>query len=283
MSVISIQSQVAYGHVGNSAAVFPMQMRGIDVMAVPTTLFSNRPRYPTVRGQILDAGLVADLLLGLEERGVVDACQVVLSGYLGSPQIGEVVADFVARAMKRNPTLVYCCDPVIGDAERGVFVARGLPELFRDRLCPMANILTPNQFELEWLGGGKLETADRLVAAARTLADPSSSTVVVTGACFEDGQENRIFTFAIEGRSVWSVATPKLRGCTSGAGDLFASLFVSSLIGGSTTAVALADAVSSTFAVLEETISAGAEEMRIVSGASGLHPPTRFLPFRSDG
>jgi pyridoxine kinase len=103
MSVISIQSRVVYGHVGNSsAAVFPMQMHGIEVMAVPTTLFSNRPRYPTVRGQVLDAGLV------------------------------------VVRAMKRNPKVIYCCDPVIGDAERGVFVAHGLPELFWDRLCPIA-------------------------------------------------------------------------------------------------------------------------------------------------
>jgi pyridoxine kinase len=279
MSVISIQSQVAYGHVGNSAAVFPMQMHGIEVMAVPTTLFSNRPRYPTVRGQVLDADLVADLLLGLEERGAVDTCQVILTGYLGSPQIGEVVADFVVRAMKRNPKVIYCCDPVIGDAERGVFVARGLPELFRYRLCPIANILTPNHFELEWLGRRKLETTDSLVAAARALAHQSSSTVVVTGVSLIDGQEDRIVTFAVEERSVWSIATPKLHGGTSGAGDLFAALFVSSLIGGSTTAVALADAVSSTFAVLEESAVAGGEELRIVSGVGSLlHPPVRFSP-----
>jgi pyridoxine kinase len=280
MSVISIQSQVVYGHVGNSAAVFPMQMHGIEVMAVPTTLFSNRPRYPTVRGQVLDAGLVADLLVGLEERGAVDTCQVILTGYLGSPQIGEVVADFVARAMKQNPKLIYCCDPVIGDAERGVFVASGLPELFRDRLCPISNILTPNHFELEWLVGRKLETTDSVIAAGRTLAHPPSSTVVVTGASLIDGQKGRIVTFAIEEKSVWSIATPKLHGSTSGAGDLLAALFVAALIGGFTTAVALADAVSSTFAVLEETVSAGAEEMRIVTSASGLlHPPVAM--FRS--
>jgi pyridoxine kinase len=284
MSVISIQSQVVYGHVGNSAAVFPMQMHGVEVMAVPTTLFSNRPGYPTVRGQVLDAGLVADLLVGLEERGAVDTCQVILTGYLGSLQIGEAVADFVARAMKQNPKLIYCCDPVIGDTERGVYVARGLPELFRDRLCPISNILTPNHFELEWLVGRKLETTDTLVAAARTLTYPLSSTVVVTGASLIDGQKDRIVTFAIEEKSIWSIATPKLHGSTSGAGDLFAALFVASLIGGSTTAVALADAVSSTFAVLEEIASAGAEEMRIVASASGLlHPPVRFSPISSDG
>jgi pyridoxine kinase len=279
MTVISIQSQVVYGHVGNSAAVFPLQMNGIDVMAVPTTLLSNRPRYPTVRGQVLDSGLVADLLVGLEERGAIDACRVVMSGYLGSPQIGKVVADFVTRAMKRNPRLVYCCDPVIGDADRGVFVEPGLPELFRDTLCPMANILTPNQFELEWLCGQKLETADQLVAAAQALANPSSSTVVVTGALLSDMPENRIVTVAIEGSSVWSIATPKLEGGTSGSGDLFTALFVSSLIGGSTTAVALADAVSATYAILEETVFAGAQELRLVEGAASLlNPPVRYSP-----
>jgi pyridoxine kinase len=279
MSVISIQSQVVYGHVGNSAAVFPMQMYGISVMAVPTTLLSNRPRYPTVRGRVLDADLVADLLIGLEERGAIDTCKVVLSGYLGSPQIGEVVAKFIERAMKRNPTLIYCCDPVIGDSDRGVFVEPGLPELFRDRLCPMANILTPNQFELEWLSGEKIETADQLVAAAEALANPSSSTVIVTGACLSDMPQDRIVTFAVEGSSVWRIATPRLLGSISGAGDLFAALFVSSLIGGSTTAVALADAVSSTYAILEETISAAAQEMRIVQGAASVqNPPVRYSP-----
>jgi pyridoxine kinase len=144
--------------------------------------------------------------------------------------------------------------------------------------------LTPNHFELEWLSGKQLETTDSLVAAARTLAHRSSSTVVVTGASLIDGQEDRIVTFAVEERSVWSIATPKLHGSMSGAGDLFTALFVSSLIGGSTTAVALADAVSSTFAFLKEAVSAGAEEMRIVTSASGLlHPAMRFSPVSSDG
>jgi pyridoxine kinase len=111
MTVISIQSQVAYGHVGNSAAVFPLQMHGIDVIAVPTALLSNRPGYPTIRGRVLDAQLVADLLRGIEERGAVEGCRMILSGYLGSAEIAAVVADFVARARARNPSLLYCCDP----------------------------------------------------------------------------------------------------------------------------------------------------------------------------
>src|SRR5215471_43578 len=101
MNVISIQSQVAFGHVGNSAAVLPLQMHGIDVIAVPTTLLSNRPGYATLRGRVLDAELVADLLRGVEERGAVDEASMILSGYLGSAELATVVADFVERAKAR--------------------------------------------------------------------------------------------------------------------------------------------------------------------------------------
>src|ERR1700681_2634418 len=165
MSVISIQSQVAFGHVGNSAAVFPLQMHGIDVIAVPTTLLSNRPGYPTIRGQVLDAELVADLLLGIEERGAVDGCRMILSGYLGAPEIAAVVADFVARARARNPSLLYCCDPVLGDRNRGRFSPAAIPPLGRARLCPLADILTPNHFEFEYLVGAKTATRTKTTAA----------------------------------------------------------------------------------------------------------------------
>src|SRR5436309_13276377 len=147
MNVISIQSQVAYGHVGNSAAVFPMQVHGIDVIAVPTTLLSNRPGYPTIRGRVLEAQLVADLLQGVEERGAVDTAKMILSGYLGSPEIAAVVADFVARAKARNPALRYACDPVLGDRDRGLFVHAGIPPLVRHRLCPPADVMTPTHVE----------------------------------------------------------------------------------------------------------------------------------------
>jgi pyridoxine kinase len=275
MSVISIQSQVAFGHVGNSAAVFPMQVLGINVMAVPTALLSNRPRYPTVRGRILDADLVSQLLLGLEERGAVDACKVILSGYLGSPEVADVVADFVARAMKRNPTLIYCCDPVMGDADCGLFVAPGLPELFRDRLCPLANIVTPNQFELGWLVQEEIRTEYDLAVAARSLSAARSSTVLVTGACLVDEPNDAITTFSVEGSSVWSVTTPKIPIAPSGTGDLVAALFVASLIRGSTTPDAMSEAVSATFAIIQETAAAGSTEMTIVASAADMAAPRR--------
>ena len=186
MNVISIQSQVAWGHVGNSAAVFPLQMHGIDVIAVPTTLLSNRPGYPTIRGRVLEAQLVADLLLGIEERGAIETSSMILSGYLGSPDIAAVVADFVIRAKARNPSLLYCCDTVLGDRDRGLFVQADIPPLVRDRLCPLADIITPNHFEFEVLGGAKAGTTADMIAQAQTLLGavhrPSSSPAPNCGA-----------------------------------------------------------------------------------------------------
>jgi pyridoxine kinase len=277
MSVISIQSQVAYGHVGNSAAVFPMQMHGIEVIAVPTTLLSNRPGYPTIRGRVLEAQLVADLLQGIEERGAVDSCRMILSGYLGSVEIGAVVADFVARAKARNPALRYACDPVLGDRDRGLFVATSLPPLMRDRLCPLADIITPNHFEFEWLAGAKAATTDQTIEAARVLIARGPSTVVVTSAELSDTPRGEIETLAIEQSRAFRLRTPKLPISPNGTGDLFASLFVSARINGSGTPDALAHAASAIFAVLERTAARGTEEMRIVESAELLvHPKRRF-------
>ena len=279
MSVISIQSQVAYGHVGNSAAVFPMQMHGIDVIAVPTTLLSNRPGYPTIRGRVLEAQLVADLLLGVEERGALDTCEAILSGYLGSPEIAAVVADFIARAKARNPRLTYCCDPVLGDRDRGLFVQADIPPLVRDRLCRLADIITPNHFEFEWLCGAKATTIEQLIAQAQTLMSRGPSTIVITSAELADTPDGQIETVAVErfnARShAWRVRTPKLPISPSGTGDLFAALLVSVRVRGSDTPDALGHAASAVFAVLERTAARGTEEMRIVETAALLADPTR--------
>jgi pyridoxine kinase len=280
MNVISIQSQVAFGHVGNSAAVFPMQMHGIDVTAVPTTLLSNRPGYPTLRGRVLDAQLVADLLLGIEERGAVDGCDMILSGYLGSPDIAAVVADFVIRAKARRPALRYCCDPVLGDRDRGLFVQADIPQLVRDRLCPLADIVTPNHFEFETLVGARAGTSAELIAQAQTLLARGPSTVVITSAELPDTPDGEIETLAVERSQSWRVRTPKISLISpSGTGDLFAALFAAARVQGKDTPAALGHAASAVYAVLARTAAAGTEEMRIVASAEQLvHPTPRFLP-----
>jgi pyridoxine kinase len=288
MSVISIQSQVAYGHVGNSAAMFPLQMHGIDVIAVPTTLLSNRPGYPTLRGRLLDAPLVADLLQGIEERGVIESCEMILSGYLGSAEIADVVADFVARARTRNPALLYACDPVLGDRDRGLFVPASIPPLVRDRLCVLADIITPNHFEFEFLCGAKAMTTEQVIDQAQKLSRRGPSTVVVTSAELEDTPDGEIETLAIERSQeifkAWRVCTPRLPISPSGTGDLFAALLVAARVRGADTPQALSHAASAIFAVLERTAARGTEEMRIVESADLLvHPKRRFGAVAIDG
>jgi pyridoxine kinase len=279
MSVISIQSQVAFGHVGNSAAVFPMQMHGIDVIAVPTTLLSNRPGYPTLRGRVLDAELVADLLRGIEERGALDDATMILSGYLGSAGIANVVTDFVARAKIRNPKLRYVLDPVLGDRDRGLFVQADIPPLVRDRLCALADIITPNHFEFEWLAGASAATKDQLIAKAQAFLVSGPSTVIVTSAELADTPDGDIDTLAIERSRAFRVRTPRLPISPNGTGDLFAALYTAARVLDKDTPQALAHAASGVFAVLERTAACGATEMRIVEGAGLLtRPPRRFDP-----
>ena len=281
MTVISIQSQVAFGHVGNSAAVFPLQLHGLDVIAVPTTLLSNRPGYPTVRGRVLESALVADLLLGIEERGAVDTAKMILSGYLGSPDITAVVADFVARAKARNPALRYCCDPVLGDRDRGLFVQTDIPPLVRDRLCALADVITPNHFEFEFLSGREARAIDQVIAQAQAVHARGPSTVIVTSAELAGTPEGEIDTLAVEPShatfQAWRVRTPKLSISPNGTGDLFASLYVSARVSDKDTPEALSHAASAVFAVLERTALRGTEEMCIVESAEGLtHPKRRF-------
>ncbi|HWX48923.1 MAG TPA: pyridoxal kinase [Roseomonas sp.] len=267
MSVISIQSQVAHGHVGNSAAVFPMQHLGIQVTAVPTTLLSNHPHYPTMRGRVLDANLLHDLLLGVEERGLVDNCSMLLTGYLGSAENGEVVAGFVERAKRRNPALRYCCDPVMGDADLGFFIDARLQELFRQRLVPLADITTPNQFELEQLVGFATPDVAALEAGVNDLMGDGAKVVAVTGVGLSDSSATHVETYAFEGGATWKVSTPRLPCRPAGTGDLLTALFVSALVQGAAVPVALETAVSATFAVLLNTARANLYEMPIVQSA----------------
>ena len=275
MNVISIQSQVAFGHVGNSAAVFPMQLRGIDVVSVPTTLLSNRPGYPTIRGRVLDAQLVADLLVGIEERGAVDTADMILSGYLGSADIARVVADFVARAKAKNSALRYCFDPVFGDRDRGLFVHADIPPLVRDRLCPLADIITPNHFEFEFLCGREARTINEVMSAAKLLGARGPSTIVVTSAELADTPHEEIETLAIEQEKAWCVRTPKLPISPNGTGDLFAALYAAATVRGSDTPDALSHAASAIFAVLETTAARDTTEMRIVESTAALVDPKR--------
>ena len=168
-AILSIQSQVAYGHVGNSAAVLPLQRLGFDVFPLNTVQLAHHPGYGVWRGHTLRPEQLLEILAGLEERGVLARCVAVLSGYLGDAGVAEVVVRAVAAVRAAHAGAPYFCDPVIGDDEPGVFVGAGVPEAIRERLVPLADIVVPNGFELAHLTGRPIETLDDALADA--LAD----------------------------------------------------------------------------------------------------------------
>lgn len=263
MLVISIQSQVVHGHVGNSAAVPAMQAEGVNVAAVPTTLLSNHPRYPTLRGRVLDAELVADLLRGVEERDLVDEAAVLVTGYLGSSDNAAVIADFVERALARNSKLVYLCDPVIGD-DGGVYVADGILDVVRYRLLPAAHLITPNQFELELLSGVKIADTGGVRAAAAAIAGQRRMDVVVTGCTLADTPAGQVETVLCAEGQLSRFATARLPIRPYGTGDLLTGLIAAHLAKGIAIEAAVTLAVETTFAVLVRTQQAGSAEMQLV-------------------
>lgn len=261
--VISIQSQVIHGHVGNSAAVFPMQSRGIEVAAVPTALLSNHPHYPTMRGKVFEPDFLADLLQGVEERDLPRQSDAILTGYLGSVGNAGVVAAFIRRARQANPHLRYVCDPVMGDDDLGVFVKPELIGTFRDDLAPLATVVTPNQFELELLSGRTARSARGLAEAAQVLATRGTGAVVVTGCALDDTPGGMVETVVWQDGTLDRTATPRLPIRPCGTGDLFTGLMTAHLCLGLPLKDAAAEATRQIFAVLERTAQGDPEEMAI--------------------
>ena len=276
-AILSIQSSVAYGHVGNSAAVFPLQRLGIDVWPVLTVHFSNHTGYGSFRGPVLPADQIAEVLRGVEERGVLPGCDAVLSGYMGDVSLGHVVLDAVAKVKAANPRAVYCCDPVLGDVGRGFFVRPGLPEFMRDQAVPRADIITPNQFELEFLAGGPIATLDDALAAARAVQAAGPKIVLVTSLTRSDAPADAIEMLAVAPDGAWIVATPRLPLNVNGSGDITAALFLAHWLRSGSPATALGRTAATVFAVMEETHRAGKREIQIVAAQDAIaNPPDRF-------
>lgn len=259
--VLSIQSQVAFGHVGNSAAATPMRLAGVEVVEVPTTLLSNHPHYPTMRGQVLGAELVADLLLGLEERGLPSRAAAVLTGFMGSAATAEVVGAFIARAKATNPGLVYACDPVMGDADLGFFAPPDLRAAFAARLVPLADVVFPNAFELEALSGLAIASAAD-VAAAR--AGLGVAAIVATSVPVP-GEADRIATVTATAAGLDQVEHPRLSVRPAGTGDLLAGLTIALHVRGMVLPAAVARAADALALVLRHTAPDDWAEMPITS------------------
>jgi len=274
--ILSISSQVAYGHVGNAAAVPALQSLGFEVLAIPTVLLAHHPGHRPPKGRVTPPQEAADLLDGLEEVGALAKTSAVLTGYLGLPETATVAADAVARVRRFNPRALYLCDPVIGDNGR-VYVRDGVEGAIRERLLPLADVLTPNHFELERLTGRPVTTLEQSIQAARELVAAGPRIVVVTSLQHARTKQDQIETLAVTADEVWSVATPRLGRVPNGGGDLFAALLLGHLVRGAVLSDAFARAVSAVFGVLAA--SENLPELRLVAERHHLFAPP-FLSVR---
>jgi pyridoxine kinase len=277
VKILSIQSAVAFGHVGNSAAVFPLQRIGAEVLPVNTVNFSNHTGYGAWRGSLITPEEVHDVILGIEERGMLSQIDVVLSGYQGGVGIGDVIVDAVQRVKAANPSAIYACDPVMGNAKSGCFVAPEIPELLRDRVVPVSDIITPNQFELGYLTGTEPSTLASTLDSVDLARAMGPSTVLVTSVEQPDRDPGTIEMLAVDDAGAWIVTTPFLPFKANGSGDVTAALFAAHYRETGDARVALERTSSSVFDLIELTYTSGERELQLVQAQEFYaHPRLQF-------
>jgi pyridoxine kinase len=277
MNILSIQSHVAYGHVGNAAAVFPLQRLGVEVWPIHTVQFSNHTGYGSWKGRVFDAGMISEVVSGIEQRGVLGECDGVQSGYMGSADIGGAILDAVSLVKRANPVARYCCDPVIGDIGRGIFVREGIPEFIKSRAVPAADVITPNHFELDYLSGRASESLQQVRDAVNAVHDLGPRAVLVTSLHTKETPEDAIDLLASDESGCFRVRTPKLALTINGAGDAIAALFFAHYLRSGSIREALSLAASSVFGVLIKTVAAGAREIQLVGAQDEIANPSRLF------
>ena len=276
MRFLSLQSHVAYGYVGNRAATFPLQRLGHEVWAVNTVEFSNHTGYGAWRGRTAPADQVADIVHGIEALGMLAKCDALLTGYVGDAALADVVLDTARKVRAANPKAIWCCDPVLGDTDTGIYVKPGIDVFFRDRALPAADLITPNHFELEHLTGRKVGTQAEALAAARSLLK-GPRLALVTSLIRADAPAGQVEMLAVTPDAAWRIATPLIAFpiMPNGTGDAVAALFTAHWLQGGDVAGALEKAVASIYAVLEATQAMGERELQLVAAQDKLVAPAR--------
>ena len=263
-TILSIQSHVAYGHVGNSASVFPMQRLGVEVWPVHTVNFSNHTGYGAWRGPLMDPAQVADIVTGIGERGGFGQIDAVLSGYQGGEGIGATILEAVAKVKEAHPEAIYACDPVMGSEATGCFVHESIPVLLREQVAPRADLITPNQFELGYLTGTEPHSLEETLASVDRAREIGPSTILVTSVLRPDRPEGTIEMLACHEDEAWIVRTPHLPLKANGSGDVTAALFTSHWVRTRSLPESLGRTVSSVFDLLQTTLDSGERELQLV-------------------
>jgi pyridoxine kinase len=277
VAILSVQSHVAYGRVGNRAAVFPLERMGFEVWPINTVQLSNHRGYDSCAGEAFSASQLELVWGGVKDRGALGSCQAVLSGYLGSAEIGAFVLGAVQDVKAESPGAVYCCDPVMGDYGKGVYVDEGIPSFIRESAIPSCDIATPNQFEAELLVDAPIEDADDAKRACDLLRSKGPSIVLITSYEPKDLGEGCVAMFLASDDGYRVIETPELSSDPPlrGTGDLCAALFLGRYLATGDPVAALELACSSLYSVVERTAASGSAELLIVESQGEIAAPER--------
>jgi pyridoxine kinase len=276
-AILSIQSEVAYGHVGHSAAVFPLQRLGFEVWPIHTVQLGHHPGYGRFRGHRVEPERVSVILDAVLDEAPLEACVGVLAGYLGDSAIGDLVLQALDRAKAANPDLTFLLDPVIGDDGPGVFVRDGVPDVVRHQLLPRAEILTPNRFELSYLSGLTVDDLDQAKEAAVSLLDLGPRLIVATG-LDDPKRPDALFMLALTKDECFLVETPRLSRAFSGTGDTFSALMLGHTLIETDLKAAFERAASAIFSLVELTERRQEEELSLIAAQDLFaEPDIRFF------
>ena len=225
--VLSIQSHVVHGYVGNKSAVFPLQLLGFEVDVVNSVQFSNHTGYENgFRGTVLDGDELRALTKGLDDNSLLEETSHLLTGYIGSASFLSAIVEVVAKLKSINPSVRYVCDPVLGDNGK-LYVPPELVDLYRTKIVPLSYMVTPNSFECEQLTGVAVTSMSTATAAADLLHDMGPEIVVITSMSLGGVSSSTITVLAsCKGGEKWAVDCQKLEGTYTGTGDLCAALLL---------------------------------------------------------
>lgn len=280
--ILSIQSHVAYGYVGNRVATFVLQRLGHDVMTINTVQFSNHTGYGQWQGDVFTQAHVESVLQGLHERGVMSGLDAMLTGYIGSADLGQVVLSEVNHCRRHNPNFLYCCDPVLGDVGRDLFVPEPVAAFFRDAAVQSADVMTPNLFELAYLTKrplSSIQTEADLRKAIVALQAKGPRIVLVTSVMLESTPEDCIDVVFAEGEKMHRIRTPKLSVeiPPNGAGDAVSALLLGHYLLSEDWLDAFEQTVAGVFAILQATADAGTRELQLIAAQEDFVAPAQYF------
>ena len=268
MAILSIQSHVAHGYVGNRAATFPLQRIGHEVITINTVQFSNHTGYGKWKGDIFSSHHIKDVIQGLDDLGVLGSVDAVLSGYLGDASIGDEILKAVSQIREINPEVIYCCDTVMGDVGRGFYARPGIFEFFKSKAISEADIITPNQFEAENLSGIKIKSLKDAKGALKKLASENDIKIAaITSLDIPQNSKGFISVLLYKDGDFHFVETPRLAFEVepNGTGDMFAALLLGHYMSQKDPVTAVEKTVTTLYGVLTQTKNRKRRELDIIA------------------